>query len=270
MSRATRRLLAAGTLVLSGCDVLPQEPADAGVDANLPCQHELHLEGNVAGVDVDASGYVLLAQWYNDSTEVRALDWITKESMVWLGLDPLSDDDLARYYYWSSAFDLRVLERENLRMGTLAPVDRELGVYLYDLTANAVQPDTEVQIFDISSIEALRNAGDREALGEEVRRLVDTMRDNGQADAVVGFSRDRSEEELPFTFLINMFAPDTRFASAGQVTFYNPIDAAGRPVSSFVHPIRDVSALSIRLDVTFGADAVRGRDECLPLTIYNP
>src|SRR4051812_48064565 len=84
-SRATRRLLAAGALVLTGCDVLPREQADAAVDASLPCQHVLHLEGSVGGVDIDAPGYVLLAHWYNDTSETRGLDWAAKESMMWLG-----------------------------------------------------------------------------------------------------------------------------------------------------------------------------------------
>jgi hypothetical protein len=196
------------------------------------------------------------------------LDELSREGMKWLGLDSDSLEDVARYRYFTHSFDLRVLKTE-FAPGNLALGGRDLGIYFYDLELHDVQPGVEVAVFDISSIEALREQGDLAALGDEVRRLLDEMRDNGQPDVIVAFNGDRSEEKLPYKLFINLLAPHTRFASSGSARYFDLWADEGTYLSSVEHPVNDVNAVSVEAEVAFGEAEVSIRDLCRSLRVIN-
>lgn len=262
-------LLALAGLMLASaaCDVFYKDPFERVVHPK--CEHRLEVAGEVAGERVASDGYTQDTTWFVYAYDDWALDAIGREGMARIGLDADSQEDVERYRYWTNAFDLRVLETERLGPGILPPIGHDLGIYFYDLERHDVQPGEEVQVFDLSSIEALRAAGDRAALGDEVRKLVDEMRDNEQPDVIVAFSSDRSQEMLPSKLFINLLSPTTRFASSGTARYFELWASSGKYLRTVRHPVRTVSAVSVEAQVTFGEDEVSIVDRCQALTVVD-
>jgi hypothetical protein len=260
-----RGLAVAGLMLASaGCDDV--DPLKKVVRPK--CTPRLELEGQVDGTTISSDVYEQGTSWFVYAYDEWVLDQLSREGMKWLGLDSDSLEDVARYRYFTHAFDLRVLKTE-FAPGNLALGGRDLGIYFYDLELHDVQPGVEVEVFDISSIEALREQGDLAALGDEVRRLLDEMRDNGQPDVIVAFNSDRSEEKLPFKLFINLLAPHTRFASSGSARYFDLWADEGMYLSSVEHPVDDVNAVSVEAEVAFGEDEVSIRDLCRSLRVIN-
>jgi hypothetical protein len=222
------------------------------------CDREYTLDGELSGSNVSFDDYQVQAVWFNSSVEERLNDEVGAldiEIMEEMGLDPDSNEDILRYKYWIQAYDLRFLFIEQLSstdFGALgSEIGRDLGFYFFDLNAHEVQPGTEVAVFDISSIEPLRDSGDTEALGNEIRNLVDTMQNNGQPDLIVAYSPDRSGENVLRSALINIFSANARFASSGSASFQEILDAYGDSVSSLGYPPADLDSLGLDANIQF-------------------
>ena len=222
------------------------------------CDRTHSLTGEISESQVDFDGYEIQAVWFNTSLEQRLTDEVSAldmEIMAEMGLDPSSNDDVMRYKYWIQAYDLRFLFIEQLSEGNYgalgSEIGRDLGFYFFDLNAHEIQPGTQVAVFDISSIEPLRNSGDTAALGDEIRNLVDTMRDNGQPDLLVAYSPDRSGEDTFRSALINLFSANARFASSGSAEFVGVLDTVGNPVSSMPYPVSGLDSMGLRAELQF-------------------
>lgn len=254
----------------TGDDGDQDDGADAPVEAPA-CAMDYELDGVVAGRDAYPAGYAVDATFYNASLEEIVLGEVDFELMAAMGLDPQDEGDQDRFAYFVSGFDLRNLYTEHLGTdhipGILPKVGRDLSIALYDLTAHDVQPGTPIAVFDASGIDALRDAGDLDALGALLRTLIDDMRSNGRPDAVITFAPDRSQESLVEAIWIAMLAPGARFAAGGTASFDSPLDDRGSPIEAFVYPVAGVTALSLSLDATFLDGTLSLDAECLHLQI---
>ncbi len=229
------------------------------------CDRVVDITGAVDGVDVAFDDYEVQSVWFNTSLEQeldKELSSIDREIMEEMGLDPDNNEDVARYRYFNQAYDLRFLFIEQLSesdYGALgAEIGRDLGVFFFDLEPGNVQPDTDVAVFDLSPVEAPRDAGNKQALGNALRTALDTMRDNGKPDVLVAFAPDRSDEGQPRSTFINLFGESTRFASAGTARFGNGMTSAGEPLDAIEYPLTDVDNLGLSASVTIPGATLAG------------
>jgi hypothetical protein len=242
------------------------EPDAAAPHEPAQCPRTRTLSGSIEGVSIDSPDYTMDVTWYNDSLEQELSDF-ERDIVMDAGLDPDDPEDVARYRYFSAAFDLRVLLREE--SGDLAhfEVKRDLGLYLFDLEASDAQPRQAVAIYDASPIEAARDHGTKAELGEALRTVIDDMRGNGQADAILAFEPDRSDEGVRVV-LINLFGKDTRFASTGTASFDELYDDA-EAVTAIEHPLEAADHVSIHAQASVGSDAVAVEVLCADLGVVN-
>jgi hypothetical protein len=261
-----RRLLPLATAALGlaalGCKV------DSGTSEY--CERHTLLSGSAGGTDVGSEDYSVQVVWFNKSAEEQALSAVDKNMMASLGLDAASQEDVDRYFYWLSAYDLRLLFIEELsetEFGSLgAKLGKDLSIYFFDLAANEVQQGEAVQVFDMSPLVEARASG-KSALGDAVRELVDEMRDNGKPDVIVGFAPDRSEEQQPEASLINLFSPNTVFATRGQGSFSELVDRNGDDVGTLAYPVQNLDATSLKVSGTFEDGTVGVEADCIGTSI---
>lgn len=232
------------------------------------CDRDVDIRGQVSGTDVYLEDYKVQSVWFNSSLEEQALSDLDREMMEQMGLDDQEQADVERFLYFTKNYDLRNLYIEQLtetEYGALgAKIGKDLGIYFFDLADHEVQPGTPIAVFDVSDVEAPRNAGDTEALGEVLRQLIDEMRDNGRPDAIVAFAADRSEETEAESIFIEMLSPTARFATSGTARFRDVEDLAGLPVSTLQYPTEDIDNISFSADVTFGeGEHVVVKTECV-------
>jgi len=236
------------------------------------CDRDVDIRGQVSGTDVALDEYKVQSVWFNTSLEEQALSDVDREMMDEMGLDDQDQADVERFLYFTKNYDLRNLYIEQLsetEYGALgAKIGKDLGIYFFDLADYEVQPGAPIAVFDVSAVEAPRDAGDTDALGEVLRQLIDEMRDNGRPDAIVAFAPDRSEESEVESIFIEMLSPTARFATSGKATFRDVEDKAGNPVSTVAYPTDDIDNISFSADVTFGeGEHVVVQTECVLTSI---
>lgn len=254
--------LALGAFAL-GCKV------DSGTSEY--CERHTLLTGDGAQANVGSEDYSVQVVWFNTSAEEQALSSVDKSMMDNLGLDDGNEDDVERYRYWLSAYDLRLLfieEQSEGELGSLgAKFGKDLSIYFFDLAANQTQQGQAVQVFDMSPLVDARAEGDKDVLGQAIRDLVDEMRDNGKPDVVIGFAPDRSKEFQPEASLINLFSPNTTFAIRGQGSFSDLVDRNGDDVGTVSYPVENLDATSLDVSGTFEDGAVSVEADCIGTTI---
>jgi hypothetical protein len=243
-----------------------------GGDANV-CTEDFTLAGTIEGEDAAFAANVHDTTFYNVSLEEVVFEQIDFELMEALGLSPEDPEDRARFAYFSKGFELRNLYTETIDeyydIFELLPKTRhDVSIAFFDLSAHDVQPGTDVAVFDASSIEPVRASGDRDALGAELRVLIDDMRSNGQPDLVVTYAPDRSDELVGNALWIAMLSPNGRFATSGVGSFHELLDAQGEPLSQMTYPMEGIEAVSITVDVAFASGESLSVDaECMPVAI---
>jgi hypothetical protein len=279
--RLVHRLLST-TLLLSlagpGCAEPEPEPEDPdggewtdgeldepGEPDECPMTHE--LTGSVAGVSIDSPEYDIDVRWFNYSPDEAVATELERALIEEVGLDPDDIEDVRRYRYLTTSFDLRLLYAESSGGFTDFKVKKDLGLYFFDLDMHDVQPGELVDIYDLSAIETLRGADETEELGELLRTIVDDMRSNGRPDAVVAFEPDRLDEGAR-SILINLFGRDTRFATTGKASFDHVFDGA-QPLTTVEHPLRSATHLSVHAEVSVGSDALELDVQCAALVVQN-
>jgi hypothetical protein len=243
-----------------------------GGDANA-CTEDFSLAGTIEGEDAAFAVNSHDTTFYNVSLEEVVFEQIDFELMEALGLEPEDPEDRARFAYFSKGFELRNLYTETLDeyydvFEILPKMGHDVSIAFFDLAAHDVQPGTDVAVFDASSIEPVRASGDRDALGAELRVLIDEMRSNGKPDLVVTYAPDRSDELVGNAIWIAMLSPSGRFATSGLGRFHELLDTQGEPMSQMIYPMAGIDAVSITVDVAFAADESFAVDaECMPVLI---
>jgi len=259
-------------VILSSCG-----STDSGESS--ACQRSLSIQGSVSQVDVNSSEYDMQSVWFNSSVEEIVLTELDERMMEDLGLDIMANEDIERYAYWLSAYDFRTLliettENEltldssngaSLQLDHITADGKDLSVYFFELKENDVQPDTDVEVFDISEIQDLRDSP--EELGRAVRRLIDEMRTNNQADAIVAFTPDRSADSALENIFINLFSPSSSFASSGGARFTQLKAIDGEVIPVLDYPVEGVDAISTQYEVKFAEDEVQVQADCFKLRI---
>jgi hypothetical protein len=238
------------------------------------CDREVLIDGKVAGKSVNYEDYEVQSVFFNTSFEEDALreaDAIDREVMAELGLDPDDPEDLARYRYFTEAYDLRFLFIEQLDStdyGSLgASIGRDLGIYYFDLAASGIQPDTAITVMDASGVAVARESGDTDALGAELRSVIDEMRENGHPDLIVAFDPDRSDEGQAQASLIDLFGESAEFADSGKGLFNGVLDSAGNELDALTYPVADLDSMSTQVDVTFGEQVVSIDATCVVVNV---
>ena len=248
--------------VIGGLD----ESGDDGGTAS--CSTDFALAGVVEGVDADFDGYSVDTTFYNTSLEEVVLDSIDMEVMEAMGLDPDDPEDEARYNYAIRGFDLRNLYTEYVDTGgILLTPGRDISIAFYDLSDHEVQPGTEIDVFDMSPLQAVRNGGDSEALGNVLRELIDEMRTNDKPDVVVTYAPDRSGESLGEQIFIALLSPNARFGTDGVGTFHSLTSFGGGALDSLAYPVSDVGTTSITIDTTIAGAPFSVDSDCLPTAV---
>lgn len=242
-------LLVTNGLVFSACSI------DTGSSSTGACDRSLTMTGTVANTDISATDYEIQSVWFNQSLDEIILTELDEEMMERVGLDSDDQEDIARYKYFTYAYDLRFLFIQQLsetEYGVVgADIGKDFSVYFFDLEEFETQPGTSLSIFDISSVVGPRDSGDLDLLGDTIRELVDTMQTNEQPDVLVAFAPDRSEEDDIESAFINLFSTHSQFATTGTASFHTIYDTAGNLLSELFYPYSDFDTMSLTLDGTF-------------------
>jgi len=100
------------------------------------------------------------------------------------------------------------------------------------------------------------------------RRLVDEMRSNGKPDAIIGFNLDRSKDVTTDLALINLFSPNSLFASGGHFTLKEARDVDSVQVNTLDYPIKNIDRISFEIDVEFDDHgSIQSEAQCIVIDI---
>ena len=249
------------------------DDASAHTDERFECALDYEVLGQVDGVFASQGDYSVRME-FSDRFErdvpvgpdVPGYELLAAR-MGQMGLDASDPDDQERYFYLRHGAELVNSFTEYVDEGFFGTIGRDLSITVYDLAEHGVQPGGAIAIFDVSSIEELRNEADRSALGDAIREIVDEMRSNGQPDAVVAFAPDRSEEPTDDIVLDVMFSQSARFATAGTLTVDDLRLADGAPIDALDDPLADIAWASIDVEGELAGNPLLVSAQCLPVTV---
>jgi hypothetical protein len=120
---------------------------------------------------------------------------------------------------------------------------------------------------DASGVAVARESGDTDALGAELRSVIDEMRENGHPDLIVAFDPDRSDEGQAQASLIDLFGESAEFADSGKGLFNGVLDSAGNELDALTYPVADLDSMSTQVDVTFGEQVVSIDATCVVVNV---
>ena len=262
-----RHSLLISFLALTGCGI------DSGESKHADCDRILTVSGTINSVDASSDDYEKQMIWFNTDAEDLELAPSEERIMEQLGLSVDDNDDVERFLYWLESYDLRMLlvEKTNERYPDTRQykTNKNLSLFFFDLAHHNVQPNQEVEIFDISEIAELRGNEDKSVLASKVRQLIDEMRDNNKPDAIVGFSPDRSGEDSFASNLIVLFSPTAVYADSGTASFHDVHDHNGDPTSTVEYPSKQLDAMSMTFEAHFDTDTVDVQAECFGIKVYD-
>ena len=128
-----------------------------------------------------------------------------------------------------------------------------------------VQSGESVNVFDVSDLNSDSGLSKSER-GERIRSLIDTMLNNDQADVIVAYAPDRSDENAQGYF-VNLFAEDVYFARSGYGRVTGLMLSDGSELTDVRYPVLNPVALSTEVSAQFESGSMYADANCIGLLI---
>lgn len=259
-------------------DSFPMGSGGAGGGTAGPeaCERGLEITGEVQGSAMPATDggedELRGSGWYNPSMNVDVMTTADEVVMTGMGLDPADEADVARYRFFALGADYGFAHAEERSMDdeVFGYRVKDASAYYFDLTGHPADLDHPIPIVDMTAIAEARRAGDRDAVGDAFRAVIDEIRGNGHPDVVVAYAASRAREGLAGAISASFVSPTAQYATGGQAWIHDIRFHGTESVATIAPPLHVLDSLSVRVQPTFAepGDTMRIEGSCMPVSMF--